>query len=144
LDEAFGPVPFPRPNLPPAILATVAACPDGKAGDVTPVGCEGHLLPDSSQALVIPIPCSAAGLGSCPDPVRTLFGDGTGPRPLATGFSNPAYWATIGATDLGLLVAFDDGTVRRVTDTGQSTVVAGTPGRLCAGSKRTSVYALTT
>ena len=45
----------------------------------------------------------------------------------------PAYWATIGTVDQGLLVAFDDGTVRRVTSTGKSTLVAGMLGQRCLG-----------
>jgi uncharacterized protein YjbI with pentapeptide repeats len=132
-DEAYGPVPFPQTDLTQANLTVVTACPDGKEGAVSPAGCDGHLLPERSQAPVIPSPCSAAALGSCPEPVQTLLGNSTSPRPLAVAPLTPAYWATPGATDQGLLVAFDDGTVRKLTGAGQSMLVAGSSGQVCPG-----------
>src|SRR5262249_21032279 len=130
--EAYGPVPFPQTDLTHANLTVVTTCPDGKEGAVTG-GCVDHLLPGLSRAPAIPSPCSAAALGSCQEPVQTLAGDATGPHPLAVAPLTPAYWATPGAADQGLLVAFDDGTVYKLTGSGQSVLVAGTSGQVCPG-----------
>ena len=131
-DEAFGPVPFAATNLTGANMNDVSACPNGKAGSTSPVGCAGiQLLPRPSEAPPIPAPCSAAARGACPTPTLTLL-DTTPARPLAVVSTSPPTWNTT-LSDQGYYVAFDDGTIRLVS-TGTSTIVAGTPGTKCAGA----------
>ena len=137
LDEAYGPVPFRQTILQGVNLSVVSVCPEGKSGTVNPVGCDGYLLPEQNLAPAIPSPCAAAAHGSCPEPVRTLMGNETAPGPLALTPRAPAYWAIRGPIDQGLLVAFDDSTVRLVTSDGQSTPVAGVSGQRCLGGPPT-------
>jgi uncharacterized protein YjbI with pentapeptide repeats len=127
--EAFGPVPFATTNLKGTSFDDVAVCPDGKAGSVTPAGCDGHLLPKPAHAPTLPAPCSAAGSGACPTATSTLFDATAIGSPLAVVPANPPTWATT-LSGQGYYAAFDDGTIRLV-GAGAPRIVAGQAGKHC-------------
>jgi uncharacterized protein YjbI with pentapeptide repeats len=128
--EAFGPVPFADTNLKGVSLDDVAVCPDGKAGSVAPAGCDGHLLPKTVHAPVLPPPCSSAGSDACPTATSTLFDASGVGSPLAVVPEIPPTWATTRSGD-GYYAAFDDGTIR-LLGAGAPRIVAGQAGQHCA------------
>ena len=131
--ESYGPVPFATSNLTGVSLDAVSACPDGKAGRVTPAGCHGgDLLPVSPGAPAIPAPCSAAALDACPTPTSTIFDASSVGSPLSLVAATPPNWATTLSTR-GYYAGLSDGTVRLV-GAGPAAIVAGRQRQHCSSA----------
>ena len=127
--EVFGPVPFRSTNLTGVSLASVTACPDGSSGSAL-TGCQGHLLPDATDAPPIPAPCSPSAGGACPTKTSMLFDASTVGAPLAVVAIAPPTWNTK-LSGQGYFASFDDGTIRLVGGEEPAAIVAGTPGTGC-------------
>ena len=132
-NEAYGPVPFAATNLKGTSLTDVAACPDGKAGRTTPVGCDGHMQPSPAHAPPLPAPCTAAGTDVCPTPTSILFSGASVGLPLAVTATSPSGWSTRIAFG-GYDAAFDDGTIRQI-GAGPAKIIAGQAGKHCTDPK---------
>ena len=122
-------MPFANTNLKGASLVDVAVCPDGKAGSVSPAGCDGHLLPKPAHAPALPAPCSSAGSGACPTATSTLLDASAIGSPLAVVSAIPATWATT-LSRQGYYAALDNGTIWLV-GAGAPRIVAGQAGKHC-------------
>jgi len=127
--EAYGPVPYRATDLTGGSLADVTACPDGIPGSTPPGGCEGHLLPNPSEAPQIPAPCSASAHGACPTATTTIVDASTFGDPWAIVATAPPGWNTLLSGE-GYYAAFADGTIR-LAGSGPITIIAGTPGQHC-------------